>query len=267
MAGLDQGHFEVINPYNGRISQVPSNPDRVHSIVFWSKNFSPFLARDYGSRIEKRGYPLFFNFTINSPHELLEPAVPALKERLDQLARLSNTHGPECIQWRFDPICCFKDDHSHLENNLGHFKTIAKQVAKAGISTCITSFVDLYRKVQRRVKRTPGIMLLEPPLKTQIRHITEMAAILTDLNIQLHLCCEPKVLKALGKYIPVQAASCIPNLRLTELYGPGIDLRQDSGQRKAAGCQCGTSKDIGSYSLHPCHHNCLFCYANPTQDQ
>jgi len=24
------------------------------------------------------------------------------------------------------------------------------------------------------------------------------------------------------------------------------------------------AKDIGDYSAHPCFHNCLFCYANPT---
>jgi DNA repair photolyase len=29
---------------------------------------------------------------------------------------------------------------------------------------------------------------------------------------------------------------------------------------------CGASKDIGSYNLHPCRHNCLFCYANPACD-
>jgi DNA repair photolyase len=24
---------------------------------------------------------------------------------------------------------------------------------------------------------------------------------------------------------------------------------------------------VGSYALHPCHHNCLFCYANPACDR
>ena len=42
---------------------------------------------------------------------------------------------------------------------------------------------------------------------------------------------------------------------------------QDSGQRKATGCGCTVSVDVGSYGLHPCHHNCLFCYANPACDQ
>ncbi|MEE9497365.1 MAG: DUF1848 family protein [Desulfobacterales bacterium] len=29
-------------------------------------------------------------------------------------------------------------------------------------------------------------------------------------------------------------------------------------------CGCKISVDIGSYHHHPCYHNCLFCYANPT---
>ena len=49
--------------------------------------------------------------------------------------------------------------------------------------------------------------------------------------------------------------------------GNGVAVAKDSGQRRAAGCTCGVSKDIGSYNLHPCSHNCLFCYANPTCDE
>lgn len=267
MAALDQGHFDVINPYNRLISRVAAGPDQVHTIVFWSKNFAPFISHDYGRLLENRGYPLFFNFTINSSHPLLEPAVPALKTRIEQLARLCDRHGPECIQWRFDPICYFKDRNGRIDTNLDQFKTIAQHAAKLGIKVCITSFVDLYRKVQHRLKQKATPALFDPPMEAKIAQIKKMAGTLARLKMQLHLCCEKEVLAALPEQTPVQAAACIPNRRLTALYGPGISLNKDRGQRTAAGCQCGTSKDIGSYSLHPCLHNCLFCYANPQQDQ
>ena len=96
--------------------------------------------------------------------------------------------------------------------------------------------------------------------------IAELFHVLEPLGIALHLCCEPAVLKALPPNISVYGAECIPNQRLTKLFGPGISPAKDSGQRISAGCNCGLSRDIGSYSLHACRHNCLYCYANPAAD-
>jgi hypothetical protein len=84
-----------------------------------------------------------------------------------------------------------------------------------------------------------------------------------ESGIELHLCCEKDVLSALPQGTDVRAAACIPNDRLIDLYGPGISLRRDAGQRAAAGCGCRVSRDIGGYDKHPCHHNCRYCYANP----
>lgn len=266
MAAIDKGHFEVVNPYNRRTQIVPAGPDQVHTLVFWSKNFAPFLTNGYGRLLERRGYHLFFNFTINSPHPILEPHVPPLNKRLDQLSLLCEQHGPACIQWRFDPICYFINPVGQPASNLDQFETIAKHAASLGIDRCITSFVDIYQKVKRRIKRTPGPLISDPPMKTKTKQISKMAADLNARGIQLCLCCEKEILDALPDPDLVQSAACIPNKRLAALYGPEITLSRDRGQRRSAGCQCGASKDIGSYSLHPCHHNCLFCYANPSGD-
>ena len=66
MAGIQNGGFEVENPYNRRRRWVASRPHEVHSIVFWSKNFDAFLHRGIGETLERRGYHLFFNFTVNA---------------------------------------------------------------------------------------------------------------------------------------------------------------------------------------------------------
>lgn len=267
MSAIDKGRFEVVNPYNQRIYIVPAEPDQVHTLVFWSKNLDSFLAEGYGRLLEERGYHLFFNFTINTPHPVLEPHVPPLNERLEQLTQICAQHGPACVQWRFDPICYFINQAGQPASNLHQFATIAKHAANLGIDGCVTSFVDIYRKVQRRMERASGPLLFDPPLEIKTKQIIRMATDLDAWGMKLRLCCEKEILDALPDQDFVQAAACIPSDRLAALYGPDITLSKDSGQRRSAGCQCGVSKDIGSYALHPCHHDCLFCYANPSGDQ
>ncbi len=266
MESIDQGRFDVINPYNQRSYQVPAAPGQVHSIVFWSKNFGPFIKHRYGEALMERGYRLLFNFTINTPHHQLEPEVPPLADRLEQLAALADVFGPHCIQWRFDPICFFKAASGHPTDNLDALDTIAEQAAAMGVTTCIASFADLYRKVLRRMQRHSDLVLYDPPIEQKIDTIAALSGKLAPLGIDLKLCCEKKVLDCLPSDVHAEPAACIPGERLIQLYGPGISLAKDRSQRHDAGCTCSVSRDIGSYSLHPCHHNCLFCYANPAVD-
>lgn len=264
MQSLDQGFFEVVNPYNQTTTQVPADPEKIHSIVFWSKDFGPFLRHGYDRALLDRGYKLFFNFSINSPDARLEPNLPDLSTRLDQLACLAQRFGGDCIQWRFDPICVYRESGGAVRDNLAQLAQIARAAASSQVSICITSFVDLYRKVLRRTARQPGLQFVDPPLDEKIARIHRMWQILEPLDVNLHLCCEKELLAALpdgGSHGP---AACIPGHRLVERYGPGISLQKDPGQRTSAGCGCTLSKDIGSYALHPCRHNCLYCYANPS---
>jgi hypothetical protein len=261
MEQIARGFFEIDHPFGRPAALVSATPDQVHTIVFWSKDFGSFLDGGYDRQLAARGYNLFFNFTINSPDATLEPDVPALGARLDQLSRLSDRFGPQSIFWRFDPICYFQHKNGATSDNLASFAAIAKRAAAAGIRVCITSFVDLYRKVQRRAAAA-DIVMIDPPLAQKARQVTDMAHELEKMRIQLHLCCEKDLLAFLPPGANVHSAACIPNRLLAMLYGPDISVRKDSGQRVAAGCGCRLSKDIGSYRLHPCRHNCLFCYAN-----
>ena len=263
MQSLDRGFFEVVNPYNRRVTQVPASPNQIHSIVFWSKDFGPFIRQGHDRALTQRGYRLFFNFSINSPDPLLEPNLPSLDQRLDQLAHLAQRFGGECIQWRFDPICFYRSAGGPVRHNLAAFGRIARAAADAGVPVCITSFVDLYRKVRRRIARHPGLELLDPPLDEKASRLKALEQILAPLDIALNLCCEKQLLDAMPAGMNLQSAACIPGQRLVRLFGPGISLGRDPGQRTSAGCGCTLSRDIGSYSLHPCRHNCLYCYANP----
>ena len=264
MDQINRGFFEVMNPFSRKVSKVYATPDLVHTIVFWSKDFGPFLEGNFGETLLEMGYHLYFSFTINSDTPELEPNIPPVTERLTQLKTLANRFSPHWIDWRFDPICFYKTDTHSVQNNLHDLKRIADTAAPVGINRCITSFMDHYKKIQRRVKSFAGFSFLDPPLSEKIEILHDINEILKENAIQLYLCCEKEILEALPEESGIKQSSCIPNHRLKKLFGGDISLEKDKGQRVRAGCGCGVSTDIGSYPLHPCFHNCLFCYANPS---
>ncbi|MCK4469134.1 MAG: DUF1848 family protein, partial [Desulfobacterales bacterium] len=211
----------------------------------------------------KMGFNLFFNFTINSDSPILEPNVPPLKERLKQLDFLCNNFGPEGINWRFDPICFFKTDKEGIKDNLRDLPMIAKKASKSGIKRCIISFMDDYPKIRRRVASIPGFSFIDPHLEKKKGIILEIEKELAAKKINIFTCCEKELMDILPANSGIRPSSCIPNDLLVKIYGGNLSFRKDSGQRIKQGCRCMISNDIGSYNLHPCYHNCLFCYANP----
>jgi hypothetical protein len=266
MRQIRRGFFETINPFNQRTSAVPAGPRDVHAIVFWSKNFGPFLDKEYGDILRAMGYHLFFNFTINSESRLLEPGVPRLSERLLQLGRLCAKFDPRCVLWRFDPICHYRVKENRLEDNLGDFQIIAETAEQCGVKRCITSFMDHYPKIKNRTKKLPGFSFADISMDLKVKQIVKMEKFLRLLNIQLALCCETEVLQSLPETAKVAPGSCIPNDLLMELFGGCLSMKKDAGQRVKQGCGCKTSVDIGNYHTQPCRHNCLFCYATPTSN-
>jgi hypothetical protein len=143
---------------------------------------------------------------------------------------------------------------------------MARHAEAMGIRSCITSFCDDYRKIQRRSGRSNGVGFEYPGPAAQMPIVEEMLAVLNPLGMALTTCCEKELLERLPKDLEITAGRCIDHGRLEALYGGRLSHHTDSGQRRAAGCGCHKSVDIGSYRLHPCHHNCLYCYANPAVD-
>ncbi|MBL0717580.1 MAG: DUF1848 family protein [Desulfosarcina sp.] len=266
---IKKGFFKTTNPYNRHVSIIQADPDNVHTIVFWSKNFRPFIKSNFGKNLQEQGYNLFFNFTVNSCNSLLEPHVPPLDDRLDQLSYLSTHFNPESVNWRFDPICFYKTDGSKTENNMHDFIRIAKFASNCGVKRCITSFMDNYAKIKKRAASIRGFSFIELNDDKKISILLNMERELKALDIRLFTCCEKKLLDKISKNrltrnSTISASSCIPNDLLVKLYGGHLSMRNDTGQRIKQGCGCKISVDIGSYSMHPCYHNCLFCYANPS---
>jgi hypothetical protein len=264
MAGIARGSFDVKNPYNRLFYRVPASVEDVHTIVFWSKNFSSFLQGNYGDKLLTMGYNLFFNFTLNSANHLIEPCIPSTGERLEQVEKLCSRFGPRTVQWRFDPICFYQTGTGKDENNLGEFEAIARFLAQRGVSRCVTSFMDFYAKIGRRPLPVPDFKWVEPPLEKKIEVISHMGKVLKDLGINFYLCCEKQVYDSLCPDVGVLPGQCIPNRYLVEIFGGRLSFQKDAGQRRQKGCGCMASKDIGGYDDQPCFHNCLYCYANPS---
>ncbi len=264
MEGIRKREFEVINPYNRQRYLVPADSEKVHTIVFWSKNFRIFLDRRYGETLEKMGYHLFFNFTVNSESVLLEPNVPPLKDRLDQLGELCRRFGGRAVNWRFDPICFFRIGDHDVRHNLDNFVKISDYAEKSGVERCVTSFMDHYPKIDKRMAGMDGVLFVDPLDEKKVAILLHMETQLLQRKIHLFTCCEKSLVDILPKESTIKDSSCIPNDLLVELYGGRVSLKQDKGQRMKSGCGCMESRDVGSYHLHPCFHNCLFCYANPS---
>jgi hypothetical protein len=235
----------------------------VHSIVFWSKDYGRFLAKGTGEDLQQRGYHLFFHYTLNSPNPLLEPNLPALESRLEQLEELSRRFGPRRVQWRFDPVCFYRTPTGGIENNLADFARIAKFAGKCGIQHCITSMLDLYPKVLRRRQ---SLQFIDPPRDEKLAVLQWQARILQDRGMRLLTCCEKDLCEGLPSTAGIAPGACIPGALLVELAGEdGISHRKDMGQRQRQGCGCSVSVDVGDYRSHPCGHSCRYCYANPAE--
>jgi DNA repair photolyase len=244
---IKKGFAEVRNPFSGKVTEVSLEPEKVHTLVLWSKNFRPFLKKIDCFSL----YGLYFLFTVNDMPEL-EPNVPPLSERLDTMYELSEKFGPERIGWRFDPVVFSSGGTGAI---IDIFEKIADKVVLTGVKRVIFSFMDNYPKIDNRLKKK-NISLSVFDDATKRRIARELSAISHKSGLALENCCDD-----IGEAEGVIKRGCIDGALLSALAGEPANIRKDTGQRKT--CLCTKSRDIGSYSDMPCPHGCLYCYANP----
>ncbi|MBW7997896.1 MAG: DUF1848 domain-containing protein [Candidatus Glassbacteria bacterium] len=257
---LEAGGFKLTNPFNGRVRTVEVHRDSVAAIVFWSKDYGPLLER----RKQLSGWPAVFNFTLNTPDPLLEPGVPPLEERMEQMAALADIYGAEAVRWRFDPVVFYSRGGNQYDN-LGAFERLLEFAAGLGITACTISFMDPYRKIERRQRGVTAFSFVYPDPDRMRETAARMASAAADHGLTLLTCCEPELAGAGLENIT--AAGCIDHALIGRLYGAKLSGRRDRGQRTGSGCLCHESIDIGGYREQPCRCNCLYCYANPVIDR
>lgn len=259
-----RGYAELVNPFNCKPYRVELDRNDIHTIVWWSKDFSRWF--DYADFFDKKmpNVNHFFHFTINGYNEpivqrSLEPGITTpLSNRLLQVKRLCDLFRPEQITWRFDPIVFWIDPETReMRDNTTNFETIARNVSHFGIKRCAISVVNWYGKAERRaVKR--HFEFVRPTKEEEIETVKRMAKINKELGIDSFSCSFPDIV--MHGEVLVRPSKCIDADLLMRLFGGDLSRAKDPGQREACGCT--KSIDIGSYEMK-CGHGCVYCYARP----
>lgn len=257
MKSIQKGYIKVKNPFNQRTSTVSLKQEDVGAFVFWSKNFKPFLKHLEIINALYQGH-FVFHFTINNfkgrARNILEPNIPPAEETIDTLICLSENYGKEKVFLRFDPII-----FSTLTPPGERLNAFGEIIHKTGkhIKRCYTSFIDIYSKVEKRLKKAEllsPIKFLKPGPEDQISLLKEMKAIADQYGIELFTCCEDEISSIAG----VKKGRCI-DAKLLERLFPDVSFT-DEVRPTRKGCGCYYSIDIGKYNT--CKSKCLYCYAN-----
>ena len=247
---LQEKSVTLVNSFNDKEYTVDLDPEKVHSIVLWSKDFSNVLK--HPGLLEN--YKLYFQYTITGRGgSQFEPNVPSWHQSIEKLSRLANRYGGDAINWRFDPL--FVEKGHEFKKLVSAFQTIAQHVATIGVTRCTISFIEFYGKVKNRLNDRK-IYLDELSEDTKIELSQQIVDCAKTLGLKVHMCAQEFESKVNGG----DCLGCIDGHILTDLYGGKVSLAKDSSQRKL--CKCTKSIDIGSYKNQPCEFKCAYCYAN-----
>jgi hypothetical protein len=227
-------------------------PDRVHTVVLWSKHPAPILERGDLARCLKRYGQVFLHLTVTGMGgSWLEPGIPTDEETLGRLPALVDfLGGPERLTVRFDPIVRLRLPGGRVFTNRPYFSRVAEAAGRSGVERLVVSWMQSYPKVVRRLERF-GVSVEEPSREGREEETRGLFAEAGRLGLKVSACCDAR--------LPV--SSCIDGRLLSALHpaGEAAPLKKAGGQRPRCGCTA--SWDIGWYDA--CPGGCLYCYANP----
>lgn len=147
MERIREGNLCVRNPMNAnQISKINLSSDVVDFIIFWSKNPEPMLSR----LSELKGYPYYFQFTLNPYESDIETNLPPLSERIETFHRLSEIAGKERIVWRYDPVLI--NEKYTVAYHIRQFEKLAGELAGYA-EKCMFSYLDFYSKIKTRMNK------------------------------------------------------------------------------------------------------------------
>jgi hypothetical protein len=225
-------------------------PEDVAAVVFWTRDPGPLLG--HLDELDRRDLPSIFLFTLLDYPRTLDPGTAPLERRIDRFRRLADTIGPERVIWRYDPI--YLSPATDPEFHRRTFSRLAGALA-GHTNRCVISFVDVYRKMEKRLAALEGqgLQPVEPGPETIAPLIRDLVAIAEKNGMELTSCAETRDLGHLG----VEPGRCIDAEYLSRIFDRHLPHRKDPSQRKT--CRCSVSKDIGMYDT--CPAGCVYCYA------
>lgn len=251
MNRIRTGYCVVPNPFNpSQRSRVSLEPENVDVIVFWTRHAAPLLP--HLDELDGRGYRYYFLYTLLDYPDVIDPAMPPIVKRLETFRALSSRVGPERVIWRYDPILltAVTDVAFHVRT----FSRLAREL-NGHTQRAIISFVDLYRKVQRRLAepRQQGIEVVATDTEKLVELVPALVAAADENGLTLGTCAEEADLSSYG----IRPGKCIDDELIRRVFGISVSPGKDPHQRPR--CRCVASRDIGVYDT--CLFGCRYCYA------
>jgi hypothetical protein len=248
----------VLGP-KGYTYRVDLNPQNVHTVVLWSKNFENLIDNKFGLRDKLRKYDqLYLHFAITGlGGSFLEQEVPPLGVALAQLDRLIEIVGiARRVSVRFDPVIYWREGNTE-RTNLSFFEKIAPILQEKGVQDVRFSFTQWYNKAKKRATKK-GFDYIDLSFENKVKDAEHLHRIAGRFGLNLYICSQ----RAIGEAADIPSSSCIDGNLLQELHPDKapVSTKKDRTQRNE--CLCTESVDIGSYTQF-CPHCCLYCYANP----
>lgn len=242
---LKEGFVLVRNPMNyHQVSRVILTPDVIDCIVFWTKD--PTNMLDKLDLLNEYNY--YFQITINPYDSHIERNVAQKKHIIESFKKLSNLIGKKRTVWRYDPIIL--TDKTDMEYHRKYFDILASKL-KDYTERCIISFMDMYKKTERNMKRFSAASVNRKDMMETGKILSDIAS---GYGLIIEACSEPADLSSVG----IGHARCIDDKLIADITGVNINVQKDKNQRDV--CGCAESIDIGAYNT--CKHGCLYCYAN-----
>ena len=257
---LMKKYVTIPNPMYNSLNLVDLSPDKIHSIVLWSKNFENVLNNP--GYLEN--YNLYFQYTITNYSKFLEPNVPEYNKTLKTLDGLLKKYKPEQFNIRFDPIIISNKGeinptpHKPGLARLQAFKQLCKDLKSLGMDNCrvTTSYLSLYGTVKKNIEKS-GLDIIHLNEEYQRAFMKKMVEIAKKYDRDIYTCSNPVFDGIEG----IKKGHCIDGELLSDLFGKCTKAK-DRGQREACGCV--RSTDIGMYVGQPCKHSCKYCYSRGT---
>lgn len=241
---LKEGYVLVRSPYDPNlVTRYSLSLDVVDMIGFCTKNPAPMLPH----MDALKGYGQYWYVTITPYGTDIEPNVPPKEQVMEDFKKLSFLVGADCVGWRYDPI--FLSREYPLERHLADFEAMARDLA-GYTKTCVISFIDLYRKVQRNFPEAGEVAKADRLVIGK-----EFVRIGRKYGMVIKSCGEGRELEPYG----VDCDGCMT----VDVYEKAIGKKPLAPKQRARGrseCACYLSCDIGQYDT--CAHFCRYCYAN-----
>lgn len=242
---INAGYVLVRNPYNPQqVTRYSLSPEVVDLIAFCTKNPAPMLSH----MDVLKPYGQYWFVTITPYGTDIEPNVPDKKIVMEDLKRLSKVVGVDSTGWRYDPI--FLDDRHTVEWHIAEFERMAETLA-GYTKTCVISFIDIYRKVERNFPEAREVMRAD---RLRIgRAFIEIAA---KHGMTIRPCAEGDELASYG----ADCSGCMTVSTFETALHAHLNVPKRKNNQRNGQCACLLGVDIGAYDT--CGHLCRYCYAN-----